>query len=69
MLDKIDLSLNIYYTWGKAVTIVCVAGGVQNKFAKTIFSSSTEWSFNTLTALTTVFPVPVHKESWINLSS
>lgn len=68
------------HTSGKAVTMVWVAGGVQNlklkknrivhkfvlniliyftyRFAKIIFSSCTECSLSTLTALTTVFPVP-----------
>jgi len=45
-------------TLGKAVTKDLAAIGVQNKFDKIIFSSSTLCSFNTAIAFTTVFPVP-----------
>lgn len=46
-------------TLGKAVTRDLAAIGVQNKFDKIIFSSSTLCSFNTAIALMTVFPVPM----------
>lgn len=46
-------------TLGKAVTRDLAAIGVQNKFDKIIFSSSTLCSFNTAIAFMTVFPVPI----------
>ena len=49
-------------TLGKAVTRTFAAGGVQNKFDKIIFSSSTWCSFRTAMALITVFPVPEAKK-------
>lgn len=45
-------------TLGKAVTRDLAAIGVQNRFDKIIFSSSTLCSFSTAMAFITVFPVP-----------
>lgn len=45
-------------TWGKAAVIDRHATGVQNKFERIMFSSSTLCSLSTATALMTVFPVP-----------
>lgn len=46
-------------TCGKAVTIAFAAKGVENKFDKIMFSSSTLCSLSTVTDFITVFPVPV----------
>lgn len=46
-------------TLGKAVTRDLAAIGVQNKFDRMIFSSSTLCSFSTAMAFMTVFPVPM----------
>lgn len=53
-------------TLGKAVTKDFAAIGVQNKFDKIIFSSSTLCSFNTAIALITVFPVPIINIQYFN---
>lgn len=41
--------------------------GVVNKFDRTILSSATRCSFNTLTALITVLPVPKKKKKKSNI--
>lgn len=46
-------------TLGKAVTRDLAAIGVQNKFDRMMFSSSTLCSFSTAIAFITVFPVPI----------
>lgn len=51
-------------TLGKAVTRDLAAIGVQNRFDKIIFSSSTLCSFSTAMAFITVFPVPIGAQ-WI----
>jgi len=56
-----DIVMKIYddsFTLGKAVTRDLAAIGVQNKFDRIIFSSSTLCSFSTAIAFMTVFPVP-----------
>jgi len=50
----------IEITLGKAVTKDLAAIGVQNKFDRIMFSSSTLCSFNTAMAFMTVFPVPIY---------
>lgn len=50
----------IEITLGKAVTRDLAAIGVQNKFDRIMFSSSTLCSFNTAIAFITVFPVPIY---------
>jgi hypothetical protein len=46
------------HTCGYAAITDLAANGVQNKFDRMMFSSATLCSFNTATALITVFPVP-----------
>lgn len=55
-----DIIIKIHdsFTLGKAVTRDLAAIGVQNKFDRIIFSSSTLCSFSTAIAFMTVFPVP-----------
>lgn len=50
-------------TRGNLAVSILAANGVQNKFDRIIFSSGTLCSFKTVTAFTTVLPVPVKQFS------